>query len=245
MIFLYYFVIPFLQTPDWCIKYYRDLDADTWVYNCHAVDNGTILYSDLPKLSPWITCSLDIICLGFLVFFMWFKTTWRMITKHGRMRLFLLTTIYVVCIGDLIFALLRHGFPFVTNFSRPVVVLIYLSSQRNQMKNIFVYVLKDISIVLMTIFIYIFVFAMMFFFLYEYSLQGYSWFPTPHDTMYQMIILLTTANFPDVMLPAYNASRANCLLFILFLMIGLYFLQNILLAIVFDNYKKRLQKKVE
>lgn len=51
---------------------------------------------------------------------------------------------------------------------------------------------------------------------------------------------MTTANFPDIMLPAYNANRYNCITFIVFLIFGLYFLQNILLAIVIDNYKKRL-----
>lgn len=59
-----------------------------------------------------------------------------------------------------------------------------------------------------------------------------------------MLILLTTANFPDVMLPAYNAHRVYSLYFIGYLIIGLYFLQNILLAIVFDNYKKRITERV-
>ena len=35
------------------------------------------------------------------------------------------------------------------------------------------------------------------------------------------------------------------LFFVGYLIIGLYFLQNILLAIVFDNYKKRITQKVE
>ena len=56
---------------------------------------------------------------------------------------------------------------------------------------------------------------------------------------------MTTANFPDVMLPAYNASRLNSLYYIAYLMLGLYFLQNILLAVVFENYKKRLEFRVE
>lgn len=55
-----------------------------------------------------------------------------------------------------------------------------------------------------------------------------------------MLICLTTANFPDVMLPAYNSHRYNCLFFIFYLMIGLYCLQNILLAVVFGNYKQAL-----
>lgn len=60
-----------------------------------------------------------------------------------------------------------------------------------------------------------------------------------------MFILLTTANFPNVMLPAYNTNRWACLYFIFFLMMGLYFLQNVLLATIFDNYKKRVQEKFD
>lgn len=47
------------------------------------------------------------------------------------------------------------------------------------------------------------------------------------------------------MLPAYNADRINVLFFLAYLIVGLYFLQNILLAIIFDNYKKRITKRVE
>jgi hypothetical protein len=69
-------------------------------------------------------------------------------------------------------------------------------------------------------------------------------FPTVEAAYYNMVILLTTANFPDVMLPAYNAYRFNASFFIVFLVFGLYFLLNVLLAVVFDNYKKKLEEKV-
>jgi len=59
-----------------------------------------------------------------------------------------------------------------------------------------------------------------------------------------LIILLTTANFPDIMLPSYNSNRVNCLFYISFMIIGLYFLLNVLLAIVYDNYKTRIELKV-
>ena len=58
---------------------------------------------------------------------------------------------------------------------------------------------------------------------------------------YRMLILLTTANFPDIMLPAYDKNFWNCLIFISFLIIGLYFLSNVLLANVFSKFNKRLK----
>jgi hypothetical protein len=90
------------------------------------------------------------------------------------------------------------------------------------------------------IFAYVTFFSLIGFYSFKYSLEGFTWFPTANQSFYQMLILLTTANFPDIMLPAYNNSRFSCLFFIFYLMLGLYFLQNILLAVVLNNYKKRL-----
>lgn len=58
-----------------------------------------------------------------------------------------------------------------------------------------------------------------------------------------MAILLTTSNFPDVMLPAYYESSYSVIFFITYLILGLYFLLNTLLATIFTNYKKRLQAR--
>lgn len=64
-------------------------------------------------------------------------------------------------------------------------------------------------------------------------------------TFYQLIILLTTCNFPNIMLPAYNDKRIYSLYFVFFLIIGLFFLMNVLLAVVYENYKKRIETKAE
>ena len=108
------------------------------------------------------------------------------------------------------------------------------------MKSIFFYTLRDIIVVLTSIFMYIGFFALVLFFQFKYSMEGFIYFSTPGNAYYEMVILMTTANFPDIMLPAYNVNRLNCISFIIFLIFGLYFLQNILLAIVIDNYKSRL-----
>ncbi|OQR85622.1 two pore calcium channel protein 1 [Achlya hypogyna] len=58
------------------------------------------------------------------------------------------------------------------------------------------------------------------------------------ESSWQMLILLTTANFPDVMLPAYNGSRWQAAFFIFFLCFGLFFLMNVILATVFSNFQR-------
>lgn len=69
--------------------------------------------------------------------------------------------------------------------------------------------------------------------------------PNYFDSLFNMIILLTTSNYPDVMLPAYQADRLMCLFFITYLFLGLFLIMNVLLAVIFnifsDNYKKDLE----
>jgi hypothetical protein len=52
-----------------------------------------------------------------------------------------------------------------------------------------------------------------------------------------MFVLITTANFPDVMLSAYYQHRAIGIFFIIYLNMGLYLLMNMLVAIFYDSYQ--------
>jgi two pore calcium channel protein, plant len=134
----------------------------------------------------------------------------------------------------------RERYPYLTNFLRPVVVIIFMSSIRSNLKSV-AYDLKDSITVLAIIFAFIGFFTFSGYFLFQGSYEGVNTFPNVGEGYYQMVILLTTANFPDVMLPSYNMNRAACIFFIFFLLFGLYFLLNVLLAIVFDNYKSRIE----
>ena len=69
--------------------------------------------------------------------------------------------------------------------------------------------------------------------------------PTIHQTFYELFILLTTANFPDVMLPAYNVSWEFTIIFIIYLAVGLYFFLNIILASVFNVFKGRIEDQAK
>lgn len=107
------------------------------------------------------------------------------------------------------------------------------------MKSIF-WDIKDSAVVMLCIFSFVMFFAFAGFLIFRNNFEGYDIYTTPMQSFYQMTILLTTANFPDIMLPSYNYHRYYALFFIGYLVVGLYFLQNVLLAIVFDNYKKRI-----
>jgi two pore calcium channel protein len=60
-----------------------------------------------------------------------------------------------------------------------------------------------------------------------------------------LLVLLTTANFPDVMLPAYKVNRLWAFFFISFLVLCLFFFMNMLLAIFYNNYKARIEEALD
>ena len=85
-------------------------------------------------------------------------------------------------------------------------------------------------------------FALVGYYLFRDEFEGITLLSDMNASYYQLLILLTTANFPDVMLPAYETGYFNSMIFVLYLIIGLYFFLNILLANVFSMYKRRLEE---
>ena len=59
-----------------------------------------------------------------------------------------------------------------------------------------------------------------------------------------MLVCLTTSNFPDVMLPGYNAWRGYAILFIIYMVLGLFLFMSLVLAIFYSNFKIRYENKI-
>ncbi|CAK7324001.1 unnamed protein product [Dovyalis caffra] len=80
--------------------------------------------------------------------------------------------------------------------------------------------------------------------IFEDTQQGKMIFTSYGTTLYQMLVLFTTSNNPDVWIPAYKASRWYSLFFVLYVLIGVYFVTNLVLAVVYDSFKDQLVKQV-
>ena len=143
----------------------------------------------------------------------------------------------IVCTGV---ALIKNTFPTGVNFCRPIIILLFFSGLRKSITNI-LYSLYDSLVILISISAYIVIYCMVGYSFFRSGNQGLTVFTSMNATMYQMFILITTANFPDVMLPAYDVNFWNCLYFVLFLILGLYLFMNLLLANVFSVYRRRLE----
>lgn len=98
-----------------------------------------------------------------------------------------------------------------------------MAEARQHVRNIFV-MTKNSLVTIISLFVYCAIYSFIGYFVYKNSLEGYSFFQTPSIAFYEMFVLVTTSNFPGIMLPAYNENRWNAIFFLVFLLIGLYFL---------------------
>ena len=122
---------------------------------------------------------------------------------------------------------------------RPIMFANNMASVRHNALNL-LYDIRDSSVILFAILMFIFIYANVGHLVFRDMNEGFLYFPNLAEGTFQMIILITTANFPDVMLPAYDVSYWWSFFFIAYLVIGLYCLLNFLLAQIFNNLSKRL-----
>ena len=79
----------------------------------------------------------------------------------------------------------------------------------------------------------------------RYPSEGDAYFPNLREGMWSLMVLVTTANFPDVALPGYARCRWSMLFFIAYLLLCLFFLMNLLLATVYNVYQEEQDKAKE
>jgi hypothetical protein len=103
----------------------------------------------------------------------------------------------------------------------------------------FMYVMYDTASMILFIGCYVLFFALLGMRLFKGSVEGVQYFGSFIDSSFNMLVLLTTTNFPDIMLPAYEYSRPLCLFFILYLTFGVFLILHLLMALFYNNYKIR------
>lgn len=124
-----------------------------------------------------------------------------------------------------------------SNTLRPIIATFFMKQVRqNSWQFLAVY---DNLAILVTIFVFIMFYSVAGYIFFSFGGEGVLILPTIGESYFNMLVLLTTANFPDVMLPAYNVNYFNSFFFITYLGIGLYFLFNILLANVYNHFLAR------
>ena len=71
-----------------------------------------------------------------------------------------------------------------------------------------------------------------------------NYFNSIFNTLLHLFIMLTTANFPDIMIPVSQCAWPLTLFFIFFLAAGLFFLLNLLLAVVYNKFQQKASDRL-
>ena len=93
--------------------------------------------------------------------------------------------------------------------------------------------------------VFIFYFACIGKYIFAGTLQGVQYMNDLGDSAFNMMVLMTTSNYPDVMLPAYQQSRRYFFFFGTYLLLGLFFVMNLLLAVIYSNFKSYFEQQIE
>ena len=79
---------------------------------------------------------------------------------------------------------------------------------------------------------------------YEHQ-ESQKYFGNIFDALTSLLVLLTTANHPDVMIPIYQFNRFSSLYFILFLGIGAFIILNLLIAVTYNQFRGFFLKSLQ
>ena len=224
-----YMGLSFFEQPSWC--YGQE--------GC-PLHPQTALTFGLPVLPVWGSQLVESMCvLGFLL-------EMRLKVGHMSSRLFFASPWHVIQLGILslnaagiVTSLLSPATaPFLNPMLRPLLFVAMSRSVRRSFGS-FLLVLPAVSDALLLVLLLLGFFAATGVLLFSAEGAG-SPFETVPRALVNLFVLLTAANFPDVMLPAYQENRLAALFFVAFLILGLFLLTNLILAAVFRKYKSEL-----
>ncbi|XP_063253611.1 two pore channel protein 2 isoform X2 [Prinia subflava] len=209
----------------------------------------------LPAWSPpcGLTQSVELLC--FLVFVLdvsvkSYLIGWKEFWKNKWLMAYILTLI--VSLADWIVSLsfFCKESVRIRRILRPFFLLQNSSMMKKTLKSINSTLPEMASVVLLlAVHLSLFtMFAMLLFARTKDNQQDKEWvvyFRNLPDSLTSLLVLLTTANNPDVMIPAYSKNRAYSIFFILFTVLGNLFLMNLLTAIIYNQFRGYLLKSVQ
>jgi Ion transport protein/EF-hand domain pair len=197
---------------------------------------------------PWLTEMIEFACTLVYTFDMLLKFTYLSPRRFAKDRWNLVKLAAIVLLyADLMVSLWFRAFNLyplrVGRYLRPFFLLEKSRRLRNIVQNIFK-TIGSIMAIMAFILLFLFVWAFFGLTLFYGTAEGTQYFSTFGQSLVSLLVLLTTANYPDVMMPSYTETRAYALFFVAFLLFGLYFLLNTLIAIIYNSYREATKADV-
>uniref|UniRef100_A0A671MTJ4 Two pore calcium channel protein 1-like n=1 Tax=Sinocyclocheilus anshuiensis TaxID=1608454 RepID=A0A671MTJ4_9TELE len=190
------------------------------------------------RLDVYVHATLELLALAMVAFELCMKLRWlgfHTFIRHKR-TIVKSCVLFIQFIEAIVVLVRQTSHLRVTRALRPIFLVDcrYSGAVRRNLRQIFQSLPPFIDILLLLLFFMV-IFAILGFCLFSANTAD-PYFSTLENSIVSLFVLLTTANFPDVMMPAYSKNRWSCIFFIVYLSIELYFIMNLLLAVVFDTF---------
>ncbi|XP_062979982.1 two pore calcium channel protein 1-like [Elgaria multicarinata webbii] len=250
--------IPFKTSPQAVRLYYlynhRAMQAATYFFI--FVDLALAVFEE-PAVYPFpflVTSLIEVLCLlvffGRLVHFA--QVTPRLVFWKDTKNICIMITILMTLIDIIIYGALRISSIRSVRWSRPMrpIFLINFAESR-QIRRAFRSIrntLPEITYVFLLFMFSVLMFSLMALKLFGdrnlKTVEGLPYFSNFLEIVFDMYVLVTTANSPDIMMPAYEFSGWYCLFFIVYIIINTYIFMSVFLAVVYNNYRKHLKNEI-
>ncbi|KAG7386338.1 Two pore calcium channel protein 1 [Phytophthora pseudosyringae] len=246
--------LAFFETPSWCF------------YESSCGDLSKVLTWELPVLPEKVSIAIELVCLLFLALELsmkykymgsrvYFVDKWHILQIVFLLADFVAVLTVLVAPQDTDLELYHSGNsrknePGLTESKpsvlapliRPFIVITMSHRLRSGFSSL-LKALPRFADGLITLVFLIVLYAVLGMVLFVGSAEAESYFKSFEDACLSLIILLTTANFPDVMMPIYSQARVYSIFFISFLMIGQLLVMNLVFASIYQHYRQEIAER--
>lgn len=222
--------LPLFARPVWCLG------------DCLS-DEYRVPMSDFPKFSNILVHSTELACLCMFFALVTYRKSFTRYSNTGRIREFLLYGLIVSAGLDNVSVLLWARRIYIAHFIRPFLFVLFLRVVRNSAKKILL-VLYEAKGIFFLLFFHVLAFAWIGTIMFNVGDLEDIYFPHLYEGMWNMFLLLTSVNFPDIMMPGYKESRLYFIFFFIYLVIGYFFLLELVLAAIYNAYRVHIEREV-
>ncbi|CAL4955165.1 unnamed protein product [Urochloa decumbens] len=227
-------LLNFLEKPLWCQKYAP-----------HTCDQRDFYFlGQLPYLSKTESLIYEGLTLVILVMDVFYPLSYEglhLFWKNSMNKLKVLLLFILAC--DILVFVFSAG-PFrIAPYIRVAFLIMTIRELRMCAVTLFGIVGTYLNVLALSLLFLLFA-SWLAYVTFEDTPQGKTIFTSYGTTLYQMFVLFTTSNNPDVWVPAYKSSRWYALFFVIYVLLGVYFLTNLILAVIYDSFKEQLAKQL-
>ncbi|EQC25885.1 hypothetical protein, variant [Saprolegnia diclina VS20] len=221
--------ISFVEVPAWCGASCGDPD-----------DDATPVTFGLPMLPRTQSVLLEAACLLLLLAnsmlrYLYLRESFFAGRRDSVAVLLLLLVAALTLVASETLPMLRP----LQVYLRGAIAATKNRSLRRTARKIYA-VLNEVQHALVLIFVYVAFCSWVATVLFHHTTEGTLYLGNIYEASWNLFVLLTTANFPDVFMPAYSTQRSSVLFFVFFLCFGLFFLLNVVLAVTYTAFTRQL-----